>query len=72
MNNIAEGYERTSVKDKVRFYTIAKGSNAEVRSMLHIAHKLGYIEEMDYLTFKEHSYGIAKMLYTLTQKLLKI
>ena len=71
MNNIAEWYERTWSKDKIRFYTIAKWSNAEVRSMLHIAYKLNYLQEVDYMILKQHTYGIAKMLYTLIQKVAK-
>jgi len=37
MNNIAEGYERGSNKDFIKFLFIARGSAGEVRSMLYIA-----------------------------------
>lgn len=36
-NNIAEGFDRSSDKELRNFLMIARGSCAEVRSMLHIA-----------------------------------
>ncbi|BCB97056.1 four helix bundle protein [Dissulfurispira thermophila] len=44
-SNIAEGYERNSDKDFVRFIMFAKGSIAELRTQLEIAKEIGYIEE---------------------------
>lgn len=40
MNNIAEWYESFSIKDKQKFYLIAKWSCWEVRNMIHVANKL--------------------------------
>lgn len=45
MNNIAEGYARRSDKAFRNFLLIAKGSTAEVESMLIIAQRLDYIDE---------------------------
>ena len=45
MNNIAEGFERGSDTDYVRFLFYAKGSAGEVRSMLYLANELNYIDE---------------------------
>lgn len=42
MNNIAEGSESGSNATNVRFLQIAKGSCAEVRSMLYLAYELDY------------------------------
>ena len=42
-NNIAEGAERKTSVDFARFLDIAKGSSGEVRSMYHLAVKLGFL-----------------------------
>lgn len=41
-SNIAEGDERKSDKDSVRFFHIAKGSLAELATQLEIARDVGY------------------------------
>jgi len=45
MNNIAEGYERGSDAELIRFLFIAKASAGEVRSMLYLAGDLDYINK---------------------------
>ena len=44
-SNIAEGDERDTDKDSVRFFFIAKGSLAELRTQMEIAYRIGYIDE---------------------------
>ena len=36
MSNIAEGFERSHVLEKLQFYNVARGSTAEVRSLLYV------------------------------------
>jgi len=36
MNNIAEGFERMHLQEKIQFYNVARGSCAEVRSLLYV------------------------------------
>jgi len=48
MNNIAEGFERGSNKEFIKFLFIARGSVGEVRSLLYVALDQGYIEEADF------------------------
>lgn len=44
MNNIAERFERSSDKGFSRFLFISKASAGEVRSMLHLAYELKYLD----------------------------
>jgi four helix bundle protein len=50
VSNIAEGFGRSSGKDKAQFYAIAKGSIMEVESQLLVAKDLKYIDNR---TFEE-------------------
>ncbi len=43
--NIAEGVERDSAKDTIRFLNIAKGSCGELRTQTYIGMKIGYIAQ---------------------------
>jgi four helix bundle protein len=36
MSNIAEGFERLHLAEKLQFYNVARGSTAEVRSLLYV------------------------------------
>ncbi len=53
MDNIAEGFERSSRLEYVNFLSIAKGSAGETRSQLHRAIDQSYIEEKEGLDLIE-------------------
>jgi len=36
MSNIAEGFERTHLQEKIQFYNVARASAGEVRSLLYV------------------------------------
>ncbi|MBE2181647.1 MAG: four helix bundle protein [Chthoniobacterales bacterium] len=46
-SNIAEGCERNSAPDFKRFLNIALGSNAELRTQLYIAARIGIVSSVD-------------------------
>jgi four helix bundle protein len=69
MNNIAEGYARRSDKSFRQFLLIAKGSTAEVESMLILAGKLEYIDPETQRQLLIASEEIGKMLSSFITKL---
>jgi len=62
MNNIAEGYERGGNKEFRNFLYIAKGSSAEVRSMLDLTLDLEYINETEFKKVYNLAVEISKIL----------
>lgn len=69
MNNIAEGFERRGDKEFKHFLFIAKGSCGEVRSILHIAKDLGYINLESFEKLHSLSTEISKLLSGFIKKL---
>ncbi len=69
VNNIAEGFDRSSDKEFKRFLFIALGSSSEVRSMIYIALKLNYISQAAYKDSNNQLIEISKMLIGLSRTL---
>ncbi len=61
-SNIAEGSERDSKLDYIRFLRIAKGSAAELRTQCYIADKLEILKHADATRFTSECKEIASML----------
>ena len=61
-NNIAEGFEKGTEKDFIKFLYIAKGSCGEVRSMLYLAVELDYLSRVKFNDFYENTTEISKIL----------
>ncbi len=64
-SNIAEGDERDTDKEAVRFFYIAKGSVAELNTQLIIAKEIGYIESEAFSLLEGNCNHIASMLGSL-------
>ena len=64
-SNIAEGFDRNSNKEFIRFLFIAKGSCSEVRTQLYLAIRLGFIHMEKGNDLIEKTRKISSMLYRL-------
>ncbi|MDO9543458.1 MAG: four helix bundle protein [Kiritimatiellia bacterium] len=69
MNNIAEGFERSTDTEKARFMDIAKGSCGEVRSMYYAAEDLRYVPAEKANQRREESRKIARGISSLASHL---
>jgi four helix bundle protein len=64
-SNIAEGDERDTNKDSVRFLYIAKGSLAELRTQLEIARDIGALDPGQFSQLEATCADIGRMLGSL-------
>jgi four helix bundle protein len=60
--NIAEGFSRTSYREKAQFYATSLGSLTEAQSHLLIAKDVGYITETTYQQVAEKTITVNKIL----------
>ena len=68
-NNIAEGFDRRTNPDFIRFLYISISSNSEVRSMLYLSERLNYLDSTKSKKLIEKSNEISRMLYGLIQSM---
>jgi four helix bundle protein len=61
-SNIAEGHGRYYFREGVRFCLIARGSIEEVRTLLHLAHRFGYLKIEDFTRYITNLEEIRRML----------
>ena len=69
MSNVAEGFERGSNKDFVKFLFIARGSAGEVRSLLYVALDQGYITDAEFQDARALCIRAAQILWGLITSL---
>ncbi len=61
-SNIAEGDERETDKEAVRYFYFAKGSSAEVLTQATIAHEIKYIKKETFEEIEQRCIEISSML----------
>jgi len=65
MSNIAEGFERYSRSEFRQFLGIARGSASEVRSQLHLARGLEYLNESEFQDLYGLCFEVSRLLASL-------
>lgn len=71
MANIAEGFEGRSDAEKVRFLIIARGSAAEVRSLLYVVKDVGLAKREEIEHLQESCRKIGRLISGLINHLRK-
>jgi four helix bundle protein len=61
-SNIAEGFGRSTAKDKIYFYGIAKGSLLELRSQSHVAKDLEYITIEQFNAYNNDAIEVLRLI----------
>ena len=61
-SNIAEGFERESMRDCVNFLSYAKGSCGELRTQIYIGMEIGYIDRETGRSWIQETIEISAML----------
>ena len=61
-SNLAEGDERSSDREAIRFFYIAKGSLAELITQLEIANRIGYLSPEQWILLDDECTQIARMI----------
>ncbi len=69
-NNVAEGFDRSSKKEFVRFLNISASSGSEVKSMLYLAPRLHLIKEELAVTLIKDCEEVCKIINGLKRSVL--
>lgn len=67
-SNLAEGFSRSSYKDKVHFYQMSLGSTTEVENQLIISRDVGYVPEETFHKIQEQLILVNKLCNGLIKK----
>ena len=67
--NIAEGFGRRTLKDKLQFYTIAYGSLLETKNFLYLANKLTFLDKQNLDKLLAQATSCQKLLNALMRSL---
>ena len=62
MSNIAEGFERSGLREFHKFLAIAKSSSAEVRSHLYVALDTNYLSKSNFLDLNAQIQEVTRII----------
>jgi len=62
MSNIAEGFDRPSTKEFLKFLGIAQASCSEVRSHLQVAFDVGYLTEATFIDLRSKAKEVSRII----------
>ena len=66
-----EGFSRRSAKEFTQFLFVAKGSAAEVQSLLYVASDQEYLSESDFSELYDKAEGVARIISGFITSLLR-
>ena len=61
-SNIAEGFSRLSVPDKVHFFSMAKGSLTELQNQVFVARDVGYLDDKVFIVIDDLILNVGRLL----------
>jgi four helix bundle protein len=61
-SNIAEGDERSTNKESLRFIVIARASLAELETQVEIAHEIGAVSQQDVAKFRALAEELGRLI----------
>ncbi len=67
-SNIAEGYEKGTFRDSIKFYYIAKGSAGELRTQCQLAGRVGHLTKDAAEKAADECSQISRMIMSFIQK----
>jgi four helix bundle protein len=69
VSNIADGKERDSPAELIRFLRLAKASTAKLRTQLVISREIGHLAEGDFLDLEDKAISIASSIANLLKRM---
>lgn len=71
-SNLAEGFSRKSLKEKVQFYRIALGSTSELQNQLLISKDINYLNQSNFTRIAEQTIVVSKLINGLIKVIKKL
>jgi four helix bundle protein len=71
-SNIAEGFNRNSLKEKINFYSFSRGSLAEIQNQILISRDIGFAKEDEFMKIAEKTVLVLKLINGLIGSIRKL